>query len=322
MLVLAGDIGGTNARLALVDHGEIVLERQYPSAQAAEVETILETFLRAAGRQPERACLGVAGPVAQDVCRVTNLPWVVDGRAIERRLGVSRCRVVNDFYAAALGVTALRPGQALPLGGDALPVATAPIAVLGAGTGLGVAFLLHNGMHYEPVPTEGGHRDFGPLDDEQDRLAAFLRRKYGRASYERVVSGPGIRDLYAFLAAEHPDQVLPTTRDAMAAEDAAAVVTRLGLQEKDALCTRAVDIFVRVLGSEAGNLALQIVARGGVYVAGGIAPRMANRMADGTFRREFDNKGRLAHVVKSIPAWLVQAPQLGLMGAAVAAQRD
>jgi glucokinase len=321
MLVLAGDVGGTNTRLALVEGGEVRVERHYPSGGHAHLEDIVRMFLEAVGGNPKAACFGVAGPVKNDVCRVTNLPWVVDGRAMEAALHIPKVRVVNDFYAAALGVTGLRAGHTLQIGGTQHPVATGPIAVLGAGTGLGVAFLFHNGLHYEPVPSEGGHREFGPRNEREIRLLAWLQRKYGRASYERVVSGPGLRDLYAFLAEEQPGAIIPTTRAAMDAEDPAAVVTRLGLQEKDVLCKLALDIFVGVLGAEAGNLGLQVVATGGVYVAGGIAPRMVPRLTDGAFRAAFDDKGRLSEVVKAIPCFLVQAPQLGILGAAVAAVR-
>lgn len=321
MLVLAGDIGGTNSRLALVAGDEVKVERRYPSGDHAGLEDIVEMFLKAVGEKPTRACFAVAGPTENDVCKVTNLPWVVDGRAMEKRLGLEHVRVVNDFYAAALGVTSLHAGQTVAVGGSNPPRANGPIAVLGAGTGLGVAFLFHSGLHYEPVSSEGSHREFGPRDDREIRLLQFLQKKYGRASYERVLSGPGLRDLYAFLSSENPGLVNSTTVASMETEDAAAVVTRLGLQEKDPLCKQAVDIFLSVLGAEAGNLALQVVATGGVYIAGGIAPRLAARLNDGTFRRAFEDKGRLSDVAKRIPAFLVQEPQLGILGAAVAALR-
>ncbi|MEW5850297.1 MAG: glucokinase [Myxococcota bacterium] len=320
MKVLAGDVGGTNTRLALVENGEVVVDRRYPSADHAGLEGIVQLFLKAAGEMPERACFGVAGPVENDVCRVTNLPWVVDARAIEKATGIKRARVVNDFYAAALGVTVLSAGQTVQLGGKQ-PHPTGPIAVLGAGTGLGVAFLVHNGLAYDPIPSEGGHRDFAPRNDVEIRLLQFLTRQFGRVSYERICSGPGLKNLYEFFESEHPNDVNPVTRAAMETEDPAAVVSRLGLTESDPCCAKALHTFVSILGAEAGNLALQVVATGGVYVAGGIPPRLINKLTDGTFRAAFETKGRLSPMVKEIPAYVVMEPHLGLLGAAVAASR-
>lgn len=321
MKVLAGDIGGTNTRLALVENGTILVGKRYPSAEYAGLEAIIDLFVASVGEKPSRACLGVAGPVDKDVCRVTNLPWVVDARVVERQCGIARCRVVNDFYAAALGITVLQPRQVVQLGGTSIREG-APKAVLGAGTGLGVAFLVHNGRVYEPVPSEGGHREFAPRNDQEIQLLQFLGKRFGRVSYERICSGSGLKCLYDFQASLHPELVQPSTAAAMDAEaDPAPVISRLALGNGDVLCTRALEMFISILGAEAGNLALQVVADGGVYVAGGIPPRLVSKLTDGTFRAAFDAKGRLSARIRDIPAFLVLEENLGLLGAAVGAER-
>jgi len=320
MKVMAGDVGGTNTRLALIENGTISVDRRYPSAQFAGLEEIIQSFLKEAGATPSRACFGVAGPVDGDVSKLTNLSWVVDARRIEERCGIARCRVVNDFWAAALGVTMLQPGNVEQLGGSA-PRATGPIVVMGAGTGLGVAFLTHDGTRYEPTAGEGGHRDFAPRDEVEIRLLRFLLTRYDHVSYERVLSGTGIKNLYDFFASESPAQIQSSTEDAMRTEDPAAVVTRLGGTGKDVLCQSALNTFISLLAAEAGNLALQVGAKGGVYLAGGIAPRLRMHLEEPAFRRSFEHKGRLSTLLHTIPVYLVMEPQLGLLGAAAGALR-
>ena len=343
MIVLSGDIGGTNARLALyagerVD-GRLQLtalhERTYPSTAQPTLETIAEDFLTEArakmGWAPgqgsgqgrvERACLGIAGPVENNICRATNLPWVVDGKSLAARLGIPRVLLVNDFYAAALGVTAVGPSQLAGLGG-APPLAKGPLAVLGAGTGLGEAFLIWSAAEngYQVVSSEGGHADLAPRTPLEMALLQYLSAKYGRVSYERVLSGQGLVDVFTFLSQEPGCRPLirDHTRAALAVQgpgqDHAAAISRRGLDGSDPICEMALAIFCSVLGALAGNLGLYSLATGGVFIAGGIAPRVLPYLLRGGFREAFERKGRLTPLVTRLPAFVVMHPQPGLLGA-------
>ena len=338
MIVLAGDIGGTNTRLALIDckPGDAthkptyspVAEHTYPSAGHPSLDAIAEAFLAdfAQGKtaQPiERACFGIAGPVENNICRATNLPWVIDGRAIGQKLGIPRVTLVNDFYAAALGVTAVSSDFLVPLGGGP-PVERGPIAVLGAGTGLGEAFLIWSATddRYQVVSSEGGHTDFPARTALEISLLQFLTTKYGRASCERVLSGQGLVDIFAFLSQEPACQSLirPETTAAMAARgpghEPAATISQRGLDGSDPICELSLSLFCNVLGAVAGNLGLLLLATGGVFVAGGIAPRILSYLQKGGFREAFERKGRLHPLVAKLPAFVVTHPQLGLLGAA------
>jgi glucokinase len=345
MIVLAGDIGGTNARLALFEvaparagGGALALtpifERTTPSKSQASLDVIAEAFLRAAeietkgrvakGRGIDGACLGIAGPIENNRCQATNLPWVVDGRELATRLGIARVTLVNDFSAAALGVTAVGPGQLVALGG-ATPVARGPIAVLGAGTGLGEALLLWSasGDRYEVVSSEGGHADFAPRTPLEAGLLQFLSNKYGRVSCERVLSGNGLVDIFSFLAQEPACRPLikPETAAVLAApgHDAAAEISTRGLAGSDPVCEMSLALFCSVMGAVAGNLGLSVLATGGVFVAGGIAPRILGYLQKGGFREAFERKGRLHTLVERLPAFVVTHAEPGLLGAATIA---
>jgi glucokinase len=341
LVVLAGDIGGTNSRLALYEATPRVaptplFDRKYPSASHGSLDDIAEAFLAAAagaldgrvgrGKGVASACLAIAGPVENNISRATNLPWVVDGRALAARLGIERVRLLNDFHAAALGVTAVGPDGVAPLGGSP-PVRRGPIAVLGAGTGLGEAFLLWSTAEndYQVVPSEGGHMDFAPRTPLEVGLLQFLLNKYGRVSCERVLSGRGLADVFTFLSQEPACRALirPETMAALAQptpdNDPAAVISERGLSGADPICEMSLALFCSVLGAVAGNLALAILATGGVFVAGGIAPRVLPYVQNGVFREAFERKGRLHTLVERLPAFVVTHPQVGLIGAAVAA---
>jgi glucokinase len=350
MIVLAGDIGGTNARLALFEVEPPsqpgvdarpkltpIFERTTPSKSHPSLDEIAEGFLRAAeaegvvkqtgkGKNIDGACFGIAGPIENNRSHATNLPWIVDGRALATRLGIPRVTVVNDFSAAALGVTAVGPAQLVPLGG-APPVARGPIAVLGAGTGLGEAFLLWSAAanRYEVVSSEGGHADFAPRTPLEAGLLQFLANKYGRVSCERVLSGNGLVDIFSFLAQEPACRPLirPETSavlaDPGAGRDPAAEVSRRGLEGTDPVCEMSLALFCSVLGAVAGNLGLSVLATGGVFVAGGIAPRILDYLKKGGFREAFERKGRLHTLVERLPAFVVTHAEPGLLGAATIA---
>lgn len=334
MIVLGGDIGGTNTRLALFEvkdgtpHAELI-ERTYPSASQSSLDAIADKFLKEAraalpalGKEPERACFGIAGPVEGNVCRATNLPWVVDGRALSQRLGIAHVRLVNDFYAAALGSLAVPAENLVALGGGPRDP-HGPVAVLGAGTGLGQAFLLWSASEnrYQVVSSEGGHIDFAPRTPLECDLLLFLAAKYGRVSYERVLSGHGLVDLYAFLSEESAFRALgrPDTPAAMAAGDPAAVITQRALDGSDPICAAALTVFCNVLGALSGNLALTLLATGGVFIAGGIAPRVLPFLQRPSFRESFERKGRLQPLVARVPVLVVTHAQPGLLGAATVA---
>lgn len=330
MLVLAGDIGGTNSRLALFRDREDspLFDRKYPSADAPSLEAIVATFLDEAREvfgtrpAPERATLAVAGPVAGGTSRITNLPWFVDARRLEKQAGLRQVLLVNDFEAAAYGVTLLGAEHLAPLGGGPRqPVG--PVVVAGPGTGLGAAFLVwsEGQRRYLVLPSEGGHGDFPPRTALEWGLLAFLTARHGRVSYERVLSGPGLEGIFDYLMTDPATCALTTdeTRRAMATEDGAAVITRQAIAGADPACTLAVDLFCSALGAMAGNLALTILATGGVYLAGGIPARILPLLQRGPFRQAFENKGRFRGFLEKVPVFAVTHPSVGLLGAAALA---
>jgi glucokinase len=331
--VLAGDIGGTNARLAVYDVGKdgevgaALFEKTYPSRAYPSLDVIVDEFAVAAtanigaAAKVAHACFGIAGPIENNICRATNLPWIVDGRTLASRLGIARATLVNDFYAAALGVTAVGATELVAIGGGT-PVPHGPIAVLGAGTGLGQAFLLWSAADnaYQVVPSEGGHVDLAARTPLELGLVQFLITKYGRVSCERVLSGHGLVDVFTFLSQEPAcrELIRPETTAALAAQgsDPAAAISQRALAGTDPICEMALSIFCSVLGATAGNLGLMVLATGGVFVAGGIAPRILSYLQRGGFREAFDRKGRLRTLVERWPVFIVTNAEPGLLGAA------
>ena len=324
MRVLAGDIGGTKTAVALVDIEEarlhVLREERYPSGDFASLEAILERVLGSED-PPRRAGFGVAGPVRAGRAKITKLPWIVDERKLSRRLDGAAVCVVNDFVAAARGIPYLtRPRLRTLARGK--PERAGPLALIGAGTGLGEAALLPVGSRYEPVAAEGAHADFGPRDPLEDRLNAFVRARFGRTTYDRLLSGEGIGLMYDFLKSEGAPAESPEVRRRLAANtDRAAVVTRCALEERDPLCAETLRLFVSIYGSEAGNVALRYRATGGVFVGGGIAPKILPALEDGEFVRAFRSKPPMEALLAAVPVKVVLEPRLGLFGAAAAAYR-
>jgi len=322
--VLAGDVGGTKTALALFEVDDAGLRllreahmasRDYPSLDAA-----LARFL---GEHPaarvDAACVGVAGSVVDGRVVATNLPWAIDERALAAWAGTPRTRLLNDLEATAHGVIGLPPAARHRLqDGVARPGA---IAVIAAGTGLGEAIVVPDSSgRPHVIATEGGHTDFAPRDEREDGLLRWLRARFGSVSYERVLSGPGLVNIYRYLAAVGVAPEAPAVAARLLAEDPAAVITELGLAAQDVLCSCALDLFATIYGAEAGNLALKCLATGGVVIAGGIAPRIVARLAEGGFLRAFCDKGRLARLLASIPidvALDVRAPVLGAAAVAL-----
>lgn len=323
MRVLAGDIGGTHARLAVVDimdgRTEVVHLRTVDSHSVTGLPMLVEQFRDEAELDGvDSACFAIAGAPVDGVWRAPNLPWTIPAAIAASEVGVSRVAIVNDFEAAGHAVPLLTAGDLATLQTGA-PAPRAPMALIGAGTGLGMAFLLWEGEGYRVHPSEGGHADFAPRTVEECELLAFLRRRHRRVSTERILSGRGMKALYDFFLerGDHPED--PAVRAAMEQEDPAAVVTRLGVSGEDPLCVEAVRLFVTVYGAAAGNLALTALATGGVYLGGGIAPHLVPALSGSAFLSAFGTKGRLSPLLSQTPVHVIQRTDVGLLGAAAVA---
>lgn len=306
---LVGDVGGTNARFALIDSdGRVRNLHIYPAANFSSLNEIIADYLeRTMGRKrPPRAVIAVAGPVVDGEIEFTNLDWQVSEGEILVQFEFEAVRLINDFAAQALACPLLGPDALKRLGPELRGPPDAPMLVLGAGTGFGVAGLARSDRGDVAVSTEGGHAAFAPCDDIEVEVWSRLRERYGRVSIERILSGRGLFDLYGILA---DLRQAPATLD-----NEKAVYEAAG--KGDALAAETLDRFCAILGSVAGDLALGFGARGGVFVSGGIAPRMAERLATGSFRERFEDKGRLSPYVQQIPTSLVVHPYPAIIGAA------
>ena len=324
MRVLAGDIGGTKTALAVADVGpaSLTLSRTatYPSTSWPGLEEIVRDFLAGERVRPDAAAFGVAGPVQKGSAKVTKLPWRLDERRLARRLDIPRVRLINDFVAAALGIPRVSPRR-MTLLVPGRPEPGGPIGVLGAGTGLGQAALVTVGGTVLPFASEGGHVDFGPRDEREDALLRFVRKRFGRVDRDRLLSGEGLGHIYEFVKSARRRRDAPPVERAFAREDRAAVISRFALSGRDALCREALDMFVSIYGSEAGNLALQYRATGGVYLAGGIAPKILPALRRAAFRDSFRNKPPLVDLLSRIPVRVIRDARLALYGAADEAYR-
>ena len=310
-MLLAGDIGGTNARLAVFDHGTLARNRTYPVAGYRGIHEILTEFLEKEKIAPAHASFAVAGIIRGNVATGTNLPWIIDGNALREQFGFKNVLVMNDFEAAAWGVTGLSPKDIVQLGG-ATAIPGMPMAVLGAGTGLGEATIVPcpERSSFHIIPSEGGHADFAPRNMGDIGLFQYLAKKYGHVSMERVLSGRGLEDLYAYLVRQEGG----TVEGRMTAPE----ISRAAMRGDNHPAQRALELFCGYYGAEAGNLALKTLARGGVYIAGGIAPSILPFIVKSSFRAAFEDKGRMSGIVAAIPVFIVTCPHLGLLGAALA----
>jgi glucokinase len=311
---IAGDIGGTHTRIALFDPsvaGPAALE-VFPSREHDGLESMIRAFLAAHPAQVERACFGVAGPVQNGHVKTTNLAWPVDANSVARLLGIEHVGLVNDLYANAYGIADLGPDDIETLReGD--PSMGGNAAVISAGTGLGEAGLFWDRRRYHVFASEGGHTDFGPRDEDELALCAYLARNHAHVSYERVCSGMGLVAIHDFLSHREGAGVGRTD---------ASAITRAALDGSDAVCSQALDMMVRIYGAEAGNLALKLLATGGIYVGGGIAPRILPRLKEGSFLEALDAKGRFAPLLSRIPVHVILHDRTALLGAARLARGD
>ncbi len=348
-LLLAGDIGGTKTILRLAeviptpDSKPIPITRyedRFVSAQFTDLVPMVQQFLQAATATlgatpvPERACFAIAGPVLNNTSSLTNLSWVLDSDRLEKELAIAKVSLINDFAAVGYGVLGLQDSEVYSLQ-DVAPQPYAPIAVIGAGTGLGQGFLIRQGQHYEVYPSEGGHSDFAPRSELEFQLLKYLLDKHHirRVSVERVVSGQGIASIYQFLRdrqifSETPEvgeKIRDWERQAgMDAKtiDPAAVIAQAAAAGSDPMSEQAMQLFAAAYGAEAGNLALKLLPYGGLYIAGGVAAKNLSLLQSGQFMQAFADKGRVSPLLEKVPVSVVLNPQVGLIGAALYALRS
>lgn len=347
-MILAADIGGTKTHIGLFDWKDERVDPQrqqtYHSADFGSFEEMLEDFLKPPPSPPtepggeeapseletqssarealvlEAACVGVAGPVVDNRCRTTNLPWVVDGNQVADRFQIKTVRLLNDLEAMAHGLLVLRPEETVVLNRGNPPKTKGAMALIAAGTGLGEAILFWDGLRYRPRPSEGGHADFAPNSDLEIELLRYLRTSYLHVSYERVLSGPGLHAIYEFLRETKRNE--PTwLAERLRVEDPAPIIAEVGLSGQAEIAVQTLDLFVSIYGAEAGNLALKAMALDGVYLGGGIAPKLLQKLQDGTFMRAFTSKGRYRRLMSAIPVHVIVNDKTALLGAASVAAR-
>ncbi len=319
MTVLAGDVGGTNTRLALYEWegkelDEKVLE-VFPSSDYEGLYGIVKEF-RSTYTQPiGYACFGIAGPIIGGRCETPNLPWVVDASELVGLLGLKSVDLINDLEANAYGI-AMLDGKDFSILNEGSPEPGGNAALLSAGTGLGEAGLYWDGSYYRPFPSEGGHASFAPRCELEVELLLYLIKKFGHVSYERVLSGPGLYNIYTFLRDSGKGEEPAWLADALKEEDPPAVISHAALDDRSDLCTSALDLFTSLYGAEAGNLALKMKATGGVFLGGGIAPKIITKLKEPVFLEAFGSKGRMRSMLEPIPVKVILNEHAALLGAA------
>ena len=317
-LILAGDVGGTNTRLGLFEIARgrfrLLSEKTYLSKNYKGLENILVNFLKGQ-REIVAACFGVAGPVTEEVIVATNLPWWIDIQSLQKLLSLKRVEVINDLVANAYGISVLKKGDFEILNAGRIRKGTQ--ALISAGTGLGEAILFWDGKQYVPSPSEGGHAEFGPRNHLETELFNYLSDRFDHVSYERVLSGEGLFHIYQFLRDSKRFGSEPSwLSEEMKGEDPPEVISEMARHRKSKLCWKALDLFTSIYGAAAGNLALQVMAVGGVYVGGGIAPKIIWKLKNGSFMKAFKDKGRLSRIVAQIPVKVIMNERTALLGAA------
>ena len=343
-MILAGDIGGTKTNLALyewtTERTEPLRLESFHSRDYTSLEEILAEFLNpptspsatleaeSAGSEGEHkggpsqepivlaaACFGIAGPVIDNHSETTNLPWIVDGANISKQFNIPRVQLLNDLESTAYGILWLRPDELEVLNPGKPPKKRQALALIAAGTGLGEAILFWDGKSYRPMPSEGGHSDFAPNNDQEIELLRYLRGQYLHVSYERVLSGPGLHAIYEYLRDTKKNE--PTwLAEKIKAGNPAAEIAAAGLAGQAEIAKQALELFASIYGAEAGNLALKALSLDGVYIGGGIAPKLIQKLRDGTFMKAFTNKGRYKRLMVNMPVKVVMNQHTALLGAA------
>ena len=306
---LVGDIGGTNARFSLCDieSGEISATRVYSGLDYDTLEACARQYLKDVDTSVEHACIAIACPIMGDWVQMTNHTWAFSTAEMKKNMGLTTLEIINDFTAVSMAIPALKEEDKVKLGGGE-PQKDRPIAIYGAGTGLGVAHLINYNGVWIPLPGEGGHVDFAPHKDEEDQLLLQLRKVFGHVSCERILSGPGLLNIYnamARCANREPQNYEPKD------------ITEHAINKTDDDCVKAFTLFCTLMGRFGGNLALNIGAFGGVYIAGGIAPRFVDYFKDSKFRAAFEDKGRFNKYLSEIPVYIVTHNSVGLLGSGV-----
>jgi glucokinase len=318
-MILAGDIGGTNARLAVFDvldgHFKLISASVFPSREYTSLDEIVSKFVRTANVHPHAACFGVAGPVRNGRVEASNLPWIIESKRLAEELDLKKALLINDLEANAWGIAFLDPADLVSLNQvQGTPVGNQ--AVISAGTGLGEAGMYWDGTKHHVFACEGGHADFAPRNELETELLRYLRVRFGHVSYERIVSGPGLVNVFNFLRDTGRGVEPKWLADEMLHSDPAAAISRAAIDGKCGLSEQALDLFVSIYGAEAGNLALKIMATGGIYLGGGIAPKMLPKLAGPLFMEGFLSKGRMQHLLEAIPVKVITNDKVALLGAA------
>src|SRR5262245_35037820 len=319
-VIVAGEIGATRTRLAAFDTEgnrlRLVVDKTYMSPEHHGLSEVLADFIRAEGIPVDSACFGVAGPVRAGRSKLANLPWVIDARELAAQLKLKFVYLLNDMEAYAYGVDALGSKDFVTLS-EGADDAEGNCAVISARTGLGVAGLYWDGSRHRPFACEGGHSDFAPRNELQRELLAYLQKKYGHVSCERVLSGPGIKNIYELLRDEHKAEEPAWLREQLkAAPDQPALISRTALEGKAAICDQTLSIFVSIFGAQTGNCALNFMSTGGIFIGGSIAAKILPKMKDPMFMEAFLDKGRMASLLKDMPVKIVLNDDCGLIGAA------
>ena len=317
-MILAGDIGGTNARLAYFQrqngHLRMISERVFLSREYSELGEIVSKFLEGAATRPEVACFGIAGPVHNGRVETSNLPWIIEQSRLAKQIQLPATVLINDLEANAWGIGALGAQDLIAL--NQVGPSVGNQAVIAPGTGLGEAGLFWNGSQHQVYACEGGHADFAPQGELQIELLRFLASRYGHVSYERVLSGPGLVNVYEFLRGKGRGNEPAGFAAQLGQGDAAAAISRAALHGTNPLAEEALDLWISVYGAEAGNLALKAMATGGIFLGGGISPKVLPRLTGSLFMRAFLDKGRLRPLLEGIPVQVVTNDKAGLLGAA------
>src|SRR5580765_8558572 len=319
-LVLAGDIGGTKTNLALFSvHGDKLRaesQRNFPSKRYSGLIPVVQEFLAGGDHAIDAACFGIAGPVVDGKVKTPNLPWMLNTDELRRALKLDSVSLLNDLEAGAYGIFTLENDEFYTLNEGTMRHAGNK-ALIAAGTGLGEAIMHDDGRHFHPLASEGGHADFAPRTELEIELLRYLLARFGHVSYERVLSGPGLFNIYRFLKESRgmAEPALLAERFA-AGDDPAAVISTAALAKEAEICCTALDLFVSIYGAEAGNMALRFKSVRGLYVGGGIAPKILDKLKDGAFMRSFIDKGRYTELLAAMPVQVVLNPQAGLRGAA------
>jgi glucokinase len=318
-MILAGDIGGTNARLAYFQpqngRFQLISERVFPSRDHRGLGEIVKQFLDESGTRPEAACFGIAGPVRNGRVETSNLPWVIEQSVLANQIHLAATLLINDLEASAWGIGALGMEDLVTLNPGAGSVAGNQ-AVVAPGTGLGEAGLFWDGSRHHVFACEGGHTDFAARGELQAELLRFLVTKFGHVSYERILSGPGLVNVYEFLCASGCGKESAELSAAMGAGDPAAAISQAALSGKDSLAGKALDLWIAVYGAETSNLGLKIMSTGGLFLAGGISPKILPKLQGSLFMEAFLDKGRMRPLVEAMPVHVVTNEKAGLLGAA------